>query len=373
MQKIQSKLKLLFIFSILFFLSGCEEFKDVDKDVFVSMIGIDLSEDKDKPYKVILKLFVPTSSFKQNPEANYTYLVEKGETLSEAIRMLETHIDKELDFGHMKLIVIGEELINNNKTKEILDFLLRRPDIQLISWITVGRPNAEEIVKMVPAGETAAYPSLYNYFDGNGTESPYIVTTFLFDFRRRMMDNGLDPILPIVQVSENKTTFTVNKSFVLKDKKTPFELDSLSTLVFNTLSMNVQMADIEVNEENELFVARLDKIKAKNKVKVQKDKQVSFEIDAELIGYIAESKNTLDMRDLPRYSKLLEKEAKDKITKFMKLLQSEGIDPIGFGLKYRAQTLHHKRMSTEEWKEAYKNADVKVMVSASLKSTGSIQ
>ena len=242
MQKIQNKLKVFFIFSIVFFLSGCEEFKDINQDVFVSMIGIDLSEDIEKPYKVILKLFVPTSAFKQNPEA---------------IRILETHIDKEIDFGHMKLIVIGEELINNNKTKDILDILLRRPDIQLISWVTVGRPNAEEIVKMVPEGETAAYPSLYNYFDGNGTESPYIVTTFLFDFRRRMMDNGLDPILPIIEISENKSTFTVDKSYVLKDKKTPYELNSLYSLMFNALSMNIEMADIEVKEDLELFVARL--------------------------------------------------------------------------------------------------------------------
>ncbi|SOC15079.1 Ger(x)C family germination protein [Ureibacillus xyleni] len=371
MQKIQSKL--LIIFSILFFLSGCEEFKDIDKDVFVSMIGIDHSDDNEKPFKVTLKLFVPTSSFRQKPEANYTYLVETAETISEAIRILETHIDKELDFGHLKLIVLGEELVKENKNKEVLDFLLRRPDIQLISWVTVGRPNAEEIVTMVPKGETAAYPSLYNYFDGNGTESPYIVTMFLFDYRRRMMENGLDPIIPIVEISENESTFTVNKSIVLKNRKTPYELDPLNTFIFNSLSMNVKIADIEVKQGNEHFVAKIDTIKAKNKVKKQGNNKFSLDVNVELIGYIVESQNALNSRDLPKYSKLLEKEAKENLESFFHELQSEGLDPIGFGLKYKAQTFHHKRMSIEEWNETYKNAEVNIKVTASLKSTGSIQ
>lgn len=106
---------------------------------------------------------------------------------------------------------------------------------------------------------------------------------------------------------------------------------------------------------------------------MQKDHKISLEINAELIGYIAESEKSLSMHELPRYSQLLEKKAENKLTKFLKDLHSEGVDPIGFGLNYRAQTMHHKRMRSEEWKEAYQNAEVKVKVTASLKSTGSIQ
>lgn len=371
----QNKVKryVLPLFLVLAVLSGCEEFKDIDKDVFVSMIGIDLSDDPEKPYKVILKLYVPNSSFKQNPKPEYTYLTKNGETISEAVRILETHIDKELEFGHEKLIIIGEELIKANNTNEIPDFLLRRPDIQMISWVAIGRPSAEEIVKMIPEGETAAYPALFNYFDENGTESPYIVTTFLFDWRRRMLEDGLDPILPIIEIDEKESHFKINKSIVLADKKVPYELNSHSTLLVNILSKNTEIAELLVEEEDHHFIAKVDTIKAKYKVKVRENNQILIDLDLSFLGYISESKSPLLNKHLSYYNKLMEAEAKKQITDFLKEMLQAGYDPIGFGLNYKASTLPHKRMSKAEWKEAYKNAEINITVHGGLKSTGSIQ
>lgn len=123
-RKIKGTLLLFVLGGIL--LSGCA-FKDIDKSVFVAMIALDVSDDEENPYKVTLKLYEPTGSFTEATEPQYSYLSENGETLSEAIRMMESYSDKELEFGHSKLIILGEELVKDNKNKEILDFLLRRP------------------------------------------------------------------------------------------------------------------------------------------------------------------------------------------------------------------------------------------------------
>lgn len=370
----QTKTSFIFVllFPILLLLAGCE-FKDIDKDVFVSMIAIDQSEEADKPYKITLKLYEPTSSFKQAPQPEYSYLTQNGETLSEALRILESYSDKELEFGHSKLIVIGEELVKEDKSKEILDFLLRRPDIQMISWMAVGKPSAEEIIKMVPQGETAAYPELFNYFDNNGTESQYIVTTYLFDFRRNMKEHGIDSVLPIIEVNEEDSHFVINKSLVLANKKEPNEFDSLNTSLYNMLSKNTHLVELVINEDGEYFIANIDSIKSKQKVKVQKDNNIQLNIEISLYGYISESKDSLKIEQLPHYNQLLKDESEEKFTEFFTEMTKLGYDPIGFGLDYKAQTLHNRRMSIEEWKEAYKNAEINVTVKAGLKSTGSIQ
>ncbi|MBM7609653.1 spore germination protein KC [Lysinibacillus composti] len=375
MLKKRNKIKQFFLLIILILtaLSGCGEFKDIDKDVFVSMIGIDLSDDPEKPYKVTLKLYVPTSSFKQSPKPEYTYLTKNGKTLTEAIRILETHSDKEIDFGHSKLIVIGEELLNANKSKEIMDFLLRRPDIQMISWLAIGRPSAEEIIKMVPQSETAAYPALFNYFDHNGTDSPYIVTTYLFDFRRKMLETGIDPILPLIEINKEEEHFEVNKSYVLAHDKKPHELSSLDTLIFNMMTRNLDVADLVINEDNQHFIAKIDNINSKYKVKVDAQHQVKLNIDIELFGYISESKDTISNQQLPQYSKMVEAETREKFSDFFIKMLNVGYDPIGFGLAYKSKTLHNKRMSPNEWNEAYKNSKVNIKVMAGIKSTGSIQ
>lgn len=368
----KTKLFILILVPVISLLTGCE-FKDIDKDAFVSMIGIDISDEEDKPYKITLKLYVPTSSFKQSPEPEYSYITQSGETLSEAIRLLESYSDKELEFGHAKLVVIGEALLKGNKAREIMDFLFRRPDIQKISWIAVGRPSAEKIVKMVPQGENAAYPALFNYFDDIGTESQYIVTTYLFDFRRRMKEYGIDPILPIIEINKQESHFEINKSFVLADKKKPHELSILFTEIFNMLSGNAAVADLIINEEGHYFIAKIESMDTKYKVKIQDNNKVEIEIEVSLIGYISESKNSLKTKNLSYYNQLFEKYARKKFTDFFNEMIEIGYDPIGFGIDYKSRTLHNHRMSSEEWNEAYKNAEIKMTINPGLKSTGAIQ
>ncbi|MFC7686284.1 Ger(x)C family spore germination protein [Ureibacillus sp. GCM10028918] len=367
----KTKLFVLILLPIISLLTGCE-FKDIDKNVFVSMIGIDKSDDEDKPYKLTLKLYVPTSSFKQSPKPEYSYITQNGETLSEAIRLMESYSDKELEFGHSKLIVIGEDLLEE-KTNEIMDFLLRRPDIQMISWVAVGRPSAEEVVKMVPQGENAAYPALFNYFDDIGTESQFIVTTYLFDFRRRLKEEGIDPVLPIIEVKKKESHFEVNKSLVLMDKKAPYELSSLYTQTFNILTLNAPVADLVINEEGQYFVAKINSMDSRHKVNIKDTNKIEIEIEVSFAGYISESKNPLNPQDLTYYNQLLKQEAEEKYTEFFTEMINTGYDPIGFGLEYKSRTLHNQRMSNEEWEEAYKNAEIKMTINSELKSTGAIQ
>ncbi|MCM3721304.1 MULTISPECIES: Ger(x)C family spore germination protein [Solibacillus] len=375
MKSLPRKIKgtiLLFVVLGSVLLSGCA-FKDIDKSVFVAMIALDVSDDEEKPYKVTLKLYEPTGSFNEATEPQYSYLSENGETLSEAIRMMESYSDKELEFGHSKLIILGEELVKDNKNKEILDFLLRRPDIQMISWIAVGRPNAEEIIKMIPQGESAAYPELFNYFDSNGTTTPYIVTTHLFEFRRNIKESGIDSVLPIIEINQEDQHFEVNKSLLLALNKEPLELDSLDTSIYNMLSRSVKHANLLIKEDGDHFIANIDTVKSKYHVDIKNPSEIQLAINISLYGSIAESHKPMINKDLPRYNEELKKESEEKFTAFITKMKKNGYDPLGFGIDYKAKVLHNRRMTDEEWMEAYKKAKVNLTVKPGIKSTGSIQ
>lgn len=367
--KINARIVIL-IFSTVF-LSGCA-FKDIDKSVFVAMIAIDTSDDEEKPYKVTLKLYEPTGSFKEATEPEYSYLTENGQSLSEAIRKMESYSDKELEFGHSKLIVLGEELVKENKNIEILDFLLRRADIQMISWITVGRPTAEEVIKMVPQGESAAYPELFNYFENNGTNTPYIVTTHLYKFRRNMKENGIDTVLPIIEMNKEAEHFEVNKSLLIAQNKEPHELNPLNTMIYNMLTRNSD-ANLLINENGDYFIAYIDTIKSKYKVNLKDQSNIKLDLKISLNGSVSESQKHMKNKDLPKYNEELKKESEEKIMAFVMEMKNLGYDPMGFGIDYKAKVLHNRRMTDAEWMEAYKKAKVNVTVVPGLKSTGSIQ
>src|SRR5690625_4551243 len=94
------------ILSVVLLLSGCG-FKDIDKRVFVVGFGID-GGSEEKPYKITLKMAIPGK--KDSPKPEYTYLTQEADTIAKAIRLSESNIDKELEFGHAKVIVLGEDV-----------------------------------------------------------------------------------------------------------------------------------------------------------------------------------------------------------------------------------------------------------------------
>ena len=61
-------------------------------------------------------------------------------------------MDKELDFGHTKMLVFDKKILEKDM-KESLDFFIRRRDFQMVSWVAVGKPSAEKVVKVEPDSE----------------------------------------------------------------------------------------------------------------------------------------------------------------------------------------------------------------------------
>ena len=75
-------IKVIIIISAFLVLTSCG-FKDIDKRIFVQAIGIDHSGNDEKPYRVTLKLAVPSGSLKESGK-KYAYLTREDSTLTGA-------------------------------------------------------------------------------------------------------------------------------------------------------------------------------------------------------------------------------------------------------------------------------------------------
>ncbi|UPG62947.1 hypothetical protein [Metabacillus endolithicus] len=129
------KTKILMVVAALLFLGGCG-YKDIDRRFFVVSIGVDKSDDKENMYDITLKLAVPSSETK-TASTESRMMTESAETISEAVRIIKSKVEKELDFSHTKIIIFGENVVEDDLTN-ILDWFYRRRDIQAISWTAVG-------------------------------------------------------------------------------------------------------------------------------------------------------------------------------------------------------------------------------------------
>ncbi|REB11125.1 Ger(x)C family spore germination protein [Sporosarcina sp. BI001-red] len=352
-------------------LSGCA-YKGVDKRSFVVGIGVDPAEGngKDDKFKVTLKIAKPIASLKSNTENEYAYLVHESDSVAEAMRYLDTEADKVLDYSQTKILALNPEILSGDLF-QLMDYFVRRGDFQLLLYVVAAVPSAEEVLKVKPKLESAGENSLYNFFDETGTESPFVVTTFLFEFRRDYDTKGLSTVLPIVR-GEDSSKFIVNHSIVLKDTVEPVELGLLETKLYNSLKKNSSGFGYQIDNEGYKFTLTLDRINMKIKIQTKDGQKPRAVVRIKAVGAVNESNKLLHLKELGHYDRLSAEKLTEEVKELFESLQSKDVDPFGFGLKYRATRLHTDSL-LDEWKAIYPELEFDVKVDLQLKSVGAIQ
>jgi len=351
--------------------TGCG-FKDIDKRIFVLAIGIDQAESKGNRYKVTLKLALPSGSVKQATGTMYSYLTKDSTKMADAIRQLKTQVDKEFDFGHLKTIIIGKELLNDD-ISEITDIFLRRRDFQRITWVAVGSPTAEKVIKTEPKSEMPASVSLFNIFANTGVESPYIVTSYLFDLRRKMKEQGVDPILPVIQVDKKSTKLIVNHSAVLSSQRETLELTPRQTKIYNMLKNNLNKMELMIKKEDLEYIVSIDSLKTNYKILTSANSAPIIKMNVDLVGILEEADQYINVKELNELSNFASKEVEKWVEALFITFQKKNVDPLGFGLRYKATRLYKEGLFSKWEEEVYPNLKLDVSVNVGIKSTGVIE
>jgi len=352
--------------------AGCGT-KDIDKRMFVIGVGIDKSDNEEKPYKVSLKVPVPMNKKSSGTSPGFIFLTEEAATISEALHLLTTHVDKNLEYGHAKFIVIGESILNED-LRVVMDIFLRRREFQQTAWTTVGKPSAESVLQAKPASDIPDINILFNRFSDIGTESSYIVSVFLFDFRRQLVERGIDPVLPVIETNEGKDKIIVNKAVVIDDNsKGKLELTTEQVEDYNMITnrMGSVRFELGVQAEDFDFTVYIDKVKTNYKITTNNNKPV-VKMNLELTGVIEESTQRLVQHKTEEYNRLAAAVLKKRLEAFLTYLQKNEVDPIGFGLRYEATRLHTEHIE-EEWNKLYPELSFDVTVHVKITSLGSIE
>jgi spore germination protein KC len=361
-------INILLLMGTLIILSSCG-YKDIDRRSFVVTIGVDKSKDSEKKYKVMLKIAIPTSEVKVG-EAKFIVSEYESNSITEAVRMINTKVDKELDFSHAKAIVLGEEMVKED-TKELLDWFIRRRDIQKIAWVGIGRPTAKEVISIKREIERLPSNALFLSFGRDGTESGYIISEYLFDFRKRVTERGLDPILPIIEARGNKY-FEINEAGVFNSKKLKMSLSKEDTRILNILLNRAPKAHLSVkmeeDTEHDSFFIAADVLKTKFDIKNASSDNPSLDVRMKIEGIVEESLIDINNNVLKRLEKQAEKQFRDRVTTLLTMFQEENLDPVGFGIKYRARSFH--KDDWEKWQKIYPTIEIKVTVDITLQGTG---
>lgn len=366
MNRCRAALSLMFALLLIFPVSGCG-FIDIDKRFFVVGIGIDKSGNENKPYRVTIRLSIPNSKTEPGMERSQIETIDAKE-ISEGLRILKSRVDKELDLGHCKIFVLGKALARDNITNAT-EWMIRRRDIQSSAFVAIGYPDAESILHQMPLSERFSGNTLFLTFGGDGTKSSFIRPQKLFDLFRRINEQGMDPYLPVIQVTQNG--YEVDRLALLDKQRVKLVLGPEQTQLFNQLDQQFINSTIKTNFHDRPVMIAVTDLRVHYKIKRLGSGEGKLSMHIHMGGSVEEGADNILTMHSKEVEKRLEQEVQKDTTVFLKRIQRANIDPLQFGLKYRAT--HGSRNAFQEWMEIYPNLQFDIKATVDIQGAGRIK
>lgn len=134
------KKRLIFFLSTILatlMLSACWDTKDISDRAFITALGIDkisgeseVQENISTKYKITAEIIKPSllkeNSWKLEPEKTAGIIISaEGETLQNALDLLQTEVSRPLNLHHLQVLVVGQEVVDN--LQDICFFLKDTP------------------------------------------------------------------------------------------------------------------------------------------------------------------------------------------------------------------------------------------------------
>lgn len=350
-------------------ISGCN-FKDIDRRIFVVAIGIDPGKE-DGTFKVSLKLAIPQGDVTKIDE-KMQILTEESESISEALRRMKSKVEKELDYVHCKSVVLGEKIAAKD-IRHVVDWAVRRRDIQLILNFAVGRPGALEVLQVKPPSERIPSNSLILAMSGQGTESPFISSVYSYQLMRSIYEKGIDPILPIIEVPE-ENQFLIDKIALLDKNKIKLVLSPDETRLFNLLSRSDLQTNFPAHIGSGMYQYYTESSSSSYRIVTPPDGEPYIRYTIK-IRAILEENSTEDMithQMLKKISEAGAEELREAVTALLVKIRDSGMDPLGWGLRYGSR---HWNNSTEmsDWEGLYPRLKFQVKADVEVKFSGIIK
>lgn len=353
-------------------LGGCQ-FKDIDKRSFVLAVGVDRPEDPASKhlYEVTLKTGLPEGDPTARTQESIM-ITQVAESIPEAVRLMKSKIDKELDFSHCKVVVYGRSLAQEN-IGAVLDWTTRRRDLQLIMFCAVGVPNAKEVIQMQPKTERVPGNALILSLSKDGSESPFVHTVYSFDLARKLTEQGIDPIMPIVH-TQHPDMLVVNKLALFKKNKMVGTLSSDETRLFNLLATKNLISSFRVKTEGNAYDYNLESSKSDYKINTSEAGKATVSYKIKGIGTIElnESGTPVTGPVLREISRAANEQLEEDVKGLCQKLQRLGVDPLGWGLRYFSRSWDNEQ-EAQQWKELYPELDFQVKAKIEMKFTGLIR
>lgn len=359
----------------IFTLSGCWNYREVDKISTVAGIAIDKGEDEGQ-----IKLTVEVVDGMGGQDAmsvGSARISLSGKTMFDIVRRMITESGNRLYWAHAKSIILSEEIARDGAAK-IIDWYVRDTETRADIHILVsGEKTAEEVLS---SDGKSGEPLSYKIDDilKNETSVSNSPTTEIYDFADTINTPGISSILPMVYSSENKgaKTASIRGSAVFDIDRMLGRMNAYDTKFVLFLRDEVKGGILTLGGYNQPPGISLEIFKNKTKVEpVLVDGQVEIRIKTHTVTAVDEVQENVDYYTAKGRADI-EKMAGDMLVKEMENVieiaqKRYKQDIFGFGDRIHKKFPKTWKTLEPDWDEKFSRLKVSVQAKVEIKSTAS--
>jgi spore germination protein len=377
-------------------LSGCWDKVEIDRRIFITIIGVDLGKDAGDNKEA--KTVKPNEPFQQRisnkklsiiygfPDisalgpgnvgtAKDKYLSVDASSMEDGILEATGRSSRSIFLGHTKLIILNSGILEKPEVfKEILDYLVRHPNLDKMMQVVVTDEKVEKFVKYKPIMEK----SIENYLTGlmesskgNASIRPVTLNEILI-----LLDQNGNAIIPKISMDKEKDDIVLSGMAVVKDYKLKGYLTPIEVADLEIMRGKIKGGKRVIYKDEHPIEINIEDVTRKLKVGGDKNK-LKFNINAKIEGQLREyykGKKVFSKTELNSIENDFSQSISEECKIVAKMLQKEFmVDPIGlreYLEKYKPSLWKEIK---DNWEEAFKNADIVVSVDVSIRRIGVTQ
>ena len=363
-------MKKILIILIILLLSGCYNYKELNKLAIVSSISIDKKDDK-----YLVGAQVMNIKTKDESESSKVIVYEEtGKTIEEALRKMSNKSNKMLYGGHLSKLVISEEVAKDGII-DIIDLFQRLPEIKDEFTITISKGiSASNVIKIMTSSESIPADYVKKTIENANVEGALTYNSKLDEFVSYYLKDYIDPVISVIEVknyNEKGTSLDNNK---YTDSKTKIVLDNIGitykgklekfldkneTIGYNFLNDSVNKTVIPIK------CSSISLLNSKTKYKVKKENKYKIYITINSNGSINEynCNNKLNENTIKNLEKKTEKEIRKYVNSVLRVSNNSKSEFLGLKRKIY---LNYPVYDNEEY-------DLKINIKVNLSRKGEIR
>lgn len=347
--------KIIILLGVLFCMTGCTEYTELENLAYVSAIGIDYDNDK---YTMTYEILNNKKEKDTIKEGSYTISGE-GKTLTEATQNTSAKISKKPFFDHTQVVIVNDKLLENG-LEPLTDFVLRNTQIRN-SFYLYGAKNAEEILKSTDEINPVVANRLKNLIEINTFADKLDQKTNYDEFINNIENYKMDNTIPELEIIDNNINI---KEINLLNKYKKVAL--LSTEDANLISFLTRSnSNIYLTKDYNDLPINLKAILTSKKITITSD---SITLDLKSLALVVDNEPEMDLLNEENYQKLntdYSEIMREKIIYIFKIMQKNNSDLLGI------KDLYYKK-NREELGDIWTKYNINVNVKLSINKKGII-